>query len=45
MEALGQALDLGLSRPDLLATDPDLDTLRDRGDFKTLLAGQSNIQR
>jgi len=45
MEALGQALDLGLGRTDLLATDPDLDTLRDRGDFKTLLAGQSNIQR
>jgi tetratricopeptide (TPR) repeat protein len=45
MEALRQALDLGLGRTDLLATDPDLDTLRDRGDFKTLLAGQSNIQR
>ena len=45
MEALRQALELGFNRPDLLATDPDLDTLRHRGDFKTLLAGQSNIQR
>ena len=45
MEALRQALDLGLSQPDLLATDSDLDTLRDREDFKELLASQSNIWR
>ena len=45
MEALQQALDLGFNRPDVLATDPDLDALRDREDFKALLVGQSNIQR
>jgi len=33
MEALEQALDLGFSRFDLLAADPDLDPLRDREDF------------
>jgi hypothetical protein len=45
MEALKRALDLGLNRPDLLATDPDLDALRDREDFMALLAGQSNSNR
>ena len=45
LEALQQALDLGFNRPDVLATDPDLDALRDREDFKALLVGQSNIQR
>ena len=43
MEALQQALDLGFNRPDLLATDPDLDALRDREDFKALLAAQSDV--
>ena len=38
MEALAQALDLGFKRTDLLATDPDLDALRDRDDFKAMLA-------
>jgi predicted esterase len=45
MEALKQALDLGFNRFDLLATDPDLDVLRDREDFKELPTSQSNIQR
>jgi len=44
MEALEQALDRGFNRFDLLATDPDLDTLRDREDFKALLASSSNAE-
>ncbi len=39
MEALEQALELGFEQHELLATDPDLDTLRDRDDFKILLTG------
>jgi len=42
MEALRQALDLGLSQPDLLATDSDLDALRDREDFKELLDSEAD---
>ena len=38
VEALAKALDLGFNRTELLATDPDLDSLRDREDFKALLA-------
>jgi predicted esterase len=38
MEALAEALDLGFNRAELLATDEDLDSLRDREDFKALLA-------
>jgi tetratricopeptide (TPR) repeat protein len=34
MEALEEALDLGFDRFDLLATDSDLDPLRDRDDFR-----------
>jgi predicted esterase len=41
MEALRRSLDLGFNRTDLLATDSDLDSLRDREDFKILLAAQS----
>jgi tetratricopeptide (TPR) repeat protein len=44
MEALQQALDLGFNRPDLLATDSDLDTLRDRADFKTLVDRPSDTE-
>jgi predicted esterase len=44
MEALQKALDLGFNRPDLFATDPDLDTLRDREDFKALLATRSDVR-
>lgn len=40
--ALDQALELGFDREDLLATDPDLDTLRDRDDFKALLAARTS---
>jgi tetratricopeptide (TPR) repeat protein len=36
--ALERALELGFDRDELIATDPDLDTLRDRDDFKALLA-------
>ncbi len=39
--ALERALDLGFDRDELLATDPDLDPLRDREDFKALLAGRT----
>jgi predicted esterase len=38
MDALKRALESGFSRAELLATDEDLDSLRDREDFKTLLA-------
>ena len=44
MEALRQALDLGLGRTDLLATDPDLDTLRSREDFKELLDSEADTR-
>jgi hypothetical protein len=39
MEALEKALEFGFAQHELLATDPDLDTLRDRDDFKILLTG------
>jgi hypothetical protein len=38
VEALAKALDLGFARTELLATDTDLDSLRDRDDFKAMLA-------
>ena len=38
MEALEEALDLGFDRFDLLATDPDLDPLRDRDDFRAAVS-------
>ena len=38
VEALERALEEGLDRPDLIATDSDLDTLREREDFKAVLA-------
>ena len=38
MEALEHALESGFNRTELLASDEDLDSLRDRNDFKTLLA-------
>ena len=44
MGAIKQALNLGLNRPDLLATDADLDALRDREDFKTLLVTHSDVE-
>jgi len=37
MEALGKALDTGFNRTELLDSDEDLDSLRDRDDFKQLL--------
>jgi len=36
VEALERALEAGLERPELLATDSDLDTLRERQDFQEL---------
>jgi hypothetical protein len=42
MEALERALELGFNRTELLDSDEDLDSLRDRDDFKTLLASISN---
>ena len=41
MVALGRALEAGFNRPELLATDEDLDPLRDRDDFKQLLASNA----
>ena len=38
MEALQHALDLGFDQTALLASDSDLDSLRDRDDFKALLS-------
>jgi predicted esterase len=38
VEALEMALDLGFNNSELLATDTDLDSLRERDDFKTLMA-------
>jgi predicted esterase len=40
--ALERALELGFDRDELLATDPDLDPLRDRDDFKALLAARAS---
>jgi len=37
MEALEQAIEVGFNRTELLTTDEDLDSLRDRDDFKQLL--------
>ena len=37
VEALAKALDLGFNRTELLATDPDLDSLRERDDFKAMI--------
>jgi predicted esterase len=42
MEALQRSLELGFNRIDLFETDSDLDNLRDREDFKSLLAAQSS---
>ena len=41
MEALQRAIGLGFDNLELMATDADLDPLRDRDDFRTLLATQS----
>ena len=38
VEALARALELGFYNAELLATDPDLDSLRNRDDFNSLLA-------
>jgi len=38
VEALARALDLGFNNAELIATDTDLDVLRDRDDFKALMA-------
>ena len=38
LSALAIALDLGFTNTELLTTDPDLDSLRDRDDFKAMLA-------
>jgi predicted esterase len=40
--ALAKALELGFDRDELLAADPDLDSLRDRDDFKALLAARAS---
>ena len=37
VEALERAFEAGLDRPELIATDSDLDTLREREDFKALV--------
>lgn len=37
VEALARAVELGFDNTDLLANDPDLDSLRDRADFNALL--------
>lgn len=44
MAALEQALELGFARDDLLAEDPDIDSLRDRDDFKALFAGRESAE-
>ena len=41
VEALAKALELGFDNFELLNTDPDLDPLRSRDDFKVLLAATS----
>jgi predicted esterase len=41
VEALEQAIEHGFSNFELLATDPDLDSLRDREDFQTLVNAYS----
>jgi hypothetical protein len=41
VEALEQALDRGFSNPELLQTDRDLDSLRQRDDFRALLESVS----
>lgn len=38
VEAFQRSLDLGFNRVDLIRTDPDLDSLRDRDDFKKIVA-------
>jgi hypothetical protein len=40
VEALRRALEEGFNQPALLASDPDLDPLRKRKDFKVLVTGQ-----
>jgi predicted esterase len=40
--ALEKALELGFDRDELLATDPDLDALRSRDDFKALLTARTS---
>jgi predicted esterase len=40
VEALQRALEEGFNQPALLASDPDLDPLRKRKDFKVLVTGQ-----
>jgi hypothetical protein len=40
VEALQRALELGFDNDELLATDADLDPLRERDDFKSLLAAR-----
>jgi tetratricopeptide (TPR) repeat protein len=40
MEALEKAVEKGFRNTELLATDTDLDPLRKRDDFKTLLSSQ-----
>ena len=42
MDALERSLELGFNQTELLASDSDLDSLRDRDDFKSLLASISN---
>jgi predicted esterase len=42
IEALERALETGFNNPDLLATDEDLDALRERDDFKRLLVAVPN---
>ncbi len=37
VEALARAVELGFANADLLASDPDLDALRDRDDFQAIL--------
>jgi Tfp pilus assembly protein PilF len=37
VEALERAVELGFDNAELLSSDPDLDSLRDRADFKALL--------
>ncbi len=41
MEALARAIENGFTRPELLATDSDLDSLREREDFRKLLESAS----
>jgi predicted esterase len=42
VEALARALELGFKNLELLETDPDLDPLRSRDDFKALVASAEN---